>query len=110
MDDACVGGEAGHLDGSLGPCEIDDSVGAGGEVEEIVGDGNAERGKACKDADVLADGREPDGSAPPATTQPGAAWMARISSRPMRPAAPITAILMSVMRSPAVNVCADIAM
>src|SRR5690606_30929907 len=55
MHDACVGGEAGDVDGRGGDGEVDDGVAPRDELKGIGGHGEAERRKAGKDAEVGTD-------------------------------------------------------
>ena len=76
--------------------EIDDGVAACDQLERVARDRDAERPEARERAEVGADGRRIGRFDAPQTVQPGSASVARMSSRPMRPAAPITAIFKSL--------------
>ena len=98
MDEAGLRRQRGEFDGRGRRGEIEHAVDVSEDGEGIVGDGDAERLEASHFADVAADiAGEPLASMPPASAQPGVSASTRASAWPMRPAAPSTAIFMSLM-------------
>ena len=100
MHDAGVGGERGELDAGLRRGEVEHAVGLGEQLRRIVGDRHAELAEPGQQAGVLHRAR-----ARPLLRRADQrarllACTARTSSRPMRPAAPITAIFISLMCDP----------